>query len=337
MAYKMQALVIFLLSLFTFSSSSPDNSNGGIAVYWGQNNGDGDLITTCDTNKYKIVLLAFLNKFGGGRTPAWNFAGHCDNGAWKKCYELEPEIKHCQAKGIKVLLSIGGAPEFSDYSISSVEDAKIVANYLYTNFLSGQFGPLGSVTLDGIDFDIEVTEDHWDDLARELDTLRRTKGPYFHLSAAPQCPIPVYFLGKAIATGLFDYLLVQFYNNPDCSYTGGSVKPVLDSWDKWVNLVQPNNTLFLGLPAAPSAAWIGYIEPEKLIREVLPHVKLAPNYGGVMLWDRFRDVQNDYSGQILPYVSKLALLSMTSLSNAIYECVSNAFHRLLTLSPYAAN
>nr|KYP37712.1 Acidic endochitinase [Cajanus cajan] len=295
MAYKMQASVIFLLSLFSFSSSSPDNGNGGIAVYWGQNNGDGDLISTCDTNKYKIVLLAFLNKFGGGRTPAWNFAGHCDNGAWKKCYELEPEIKHCQAKGIKVLLSIGGAPDYSDYSISSADDAKIVANYLYENFLSGQFGPLGSVTLDGIDFDIEKTEDHWDDLARELDTLRRTKGRYFYLSAAPQCPIPVYYLGKAIATGLFDYIFVQFYNNPD-------------------------------------AAWIGYIEPQKLITEVLPHVKLAPNYGGVMLWDRYRDVQNNYSGQILPYV-----FTTTSLSDAIYECVSNAFHRLLTLSPYAAN
>ncbi|TKY49707.1 Acidic endochitinase [Spatholobus suberectus] len=325
MASKEQALIIFLLSLFTLSSSRPDN--GGIAVYWGQNNGDGELTDTCDTGKYAIVLLAFLNQFGSGRTPAWNFAGHCDNGAWKKCTELEPEIKHCQDKGIRVILSIGGDPNYSHYSLNSTEDAKIVANYLYTNFLSGQYGPLGSVTLDGIDFDIEVTEDYWDDLAKELDALRQTK--YFYLSAAPQCPIPVYYLGKAIATGLFDYLFVQFYNNPGCSYSNGDTAPLLASWDKWVNLVLSNNSLFVGVPAAPSAAGSGYIPPEVLNNEVLPYVKKTSNYEGVMLWDRYRDVQYNYSGNILPNVLKSALLSVTSVSDAIYECVSAALHRVL--------
>ena len=104
-----------------------------------------------------------------------------------------------QAKGIRVLLSIGGPPESSDYSLTSTEDAKSVANYLYTNFLRGQYGPLGSITLDGIDFDIQTTEHHWEDLATELDTLRRTNHHrYFFLSAAPQCSIPAPFLHKAI-------------------------------------------------------------------------------------------------------------------------------------------
>jgi len=94
MASQRLASIILLLSLFTISSSRPDN--GGIAVYWGQDGREGDLVTACNSGKYKIVLLAFLNKFGAGRTPAWNFAGHCDNGAWKKCTELEPEIKQCQ-------------------------------------------------------------------------------------------------------------------------------------------------------------------------------------------------------------------------------------------------
>nr|KYP32323.1 Acidic endochitinase [Cajanus cajan] len=219
MASKTQALATFMLlsSVLTFSWSRAEGG-GGIAVYWGQDSREGDLSVACDTGKYAIVLLAFLNTFGAGRTPAWNFAGHCDNGALKKCTELESEIKYCQGKGIKVLLSIGGAKDYSNYSLSSAEDAKSVANYLYSNFLSGQWGPLGSVTLDGIDFDIEVTEDHWDDLARELDYFRQTTGTYFYLSAAPQCPIPVYYLGKAIATKLFDYVFVQFYNNPDCAY-----------------------------------------------------------------------------------------------------------------------
>ncbi|RDX99154.1 hypothetical protein CR513_17834, partial [Mucuna pruriens] len=328
MACKRQALIILLLSLFTFSSSHPDN--GGIAVYWGQNNGDLELPATCDTGKYDIVLLAFLNKFGSGREPAWNFAGHCDNGALKKCTELEPEIKYCQSKGIKVLLSIGGAAGYSNYSLNSTDDAKNVANYLYDHFLSGNSGPLGYVELDGIDFDIEVTEDYWEDLARELDTFRLTRGRYFYLSAAPQCPTnPVHNLGKAIETKLFNYLFVQFYNNEECSYTNGNIAPVLASWDKWVNLVPSNNSLFVGVPAGESAAWLGYIPPDVLNSQVLPYVKQTSNYEGVMLWDRYRDVQYNYSGQILPNVLKSPLLSVTSVSDVIYERFSLGLHRVL--------
>jgi len=94
MASQRLASIILLLSLFTLSSSRPDN--GGIAVYWGQDGREGDLVAACNTGNYKILLLAFLNVFGAGRTPAWNFAGHCDNGAWTKCTELESQIKQCQ-------------------------------------------------------------------------------------------------------------------------------------------------------------------------------------------------------------------------------------------------
>ncbi|TKY66396.1 Acidic endochitinase [Spatholobus suberectus] len=316
MASKRQALVIFLLSLFTFSSSHPDN--GGIAVYWGQDNGDGELTTTCDSGKYAIVLLAFLNTFGADRTPTWNFAGHCDNGALKK-----PKASKCFFPSEEPL-AIRPTPS------ALAEDAKDVAGYLYKNFLSGQYGPLGSVELDGIDFDIEVTEDHWDDLARELDFFRHTEGRYFYLSAAPQCPIPIYYLGKAIETKLFDYIFVQFYNNPGCAYSTGNIASLLASWDDWVKLVASNNSLFVGLPAAQSAAGSGYIPPDVLNSEVLAYVKTASNYEGVMLWDRYRDVQYDYSGSILSNVLKSALPSVTLVSGAIYECVSKALHRVLT-------
>ncbi|BAT89464.1 hypothetical protein LR48_Vigan08g025300 [Vigna angularis] len=325
MATQRLALITLLLTLSTLSSSRADN--GGIAVYWGQNLNEGELTTACDTGNYEIVLLAFLTQFGAGRTPAWNFAGHCDNGAWKHCTELESEIKYCQGKGIKVLLSIGG--DSPNYSLSSPEDAKEVANYIYTNFLSGNYGPVGSVTLDGVDFDIERTEDYWDNLARELDYFRQTTGRYFYLSAAPQCPTdPIYYLGKAIATELFDYIFVQFYNNPSCSYASG-IPAILNSWDKWVSLVASNNSLFVGVPAAPSAG-NGYISPEVLNTQVLPHVKQAPNYGGVMLWDRYRDLQSGYSNSILSNVIKSKLqVSVASVSDAIYRCVSKALNRVL--------
>ncbi|WVZ03267.1 hypothetical protein V8G54_024073 [Vigna mungo] len=324
MAPQRLALIILLVSL-TFSSSRSDN--GGIAVYWGQDAREGELITTCNSGKYAIVLLAFLNQFGSGTTPAVNFAGHCGDGSWRSCADLQPQISYCQNKGIKVLLSIGGAT--GGYWLSSAEDAKIVANYLFTNFLSGEYGPLGSVMLDGIDFDIENSENYWDDLARELDFLRQTTGRYFYLSAAPQCPTdPINYLDKAIATKLFDYIFVQFYNNPSCSYTGGA-NALLESWDKWVDLVASNNSLFLGVLAA-STAGDGYIPPEVLIDEVLPHVKEASNYGGVMLWDRYHDVQNGYSDSIQSNVIKSKLqVSVASVSDAIYRSVSKALGRVL--------
>ena len=83
-----------------------------------------------------------------------NLAGHCDpysNG----CTGLSSEIKSCQAKGVKVLLSIGGAA--GSYYLASSEDARQVAVYLWNNFLGGYTSscPLGPAVLDGVDFDIE--------------------------------------------------------------------------------------------------------------------------------------------------------------------------------------
>ncbi|KEH37512.1 putative chitinase [Medicago truncatula] len=322
---KRQALLLLLvLTIFPFTIKA--SSSGGIAIYWGQNLGDGTLTSTCDTGNYEIVLLAFLNVFGGGRVPSWNFAGHC--GDWSPCTKLEPEIKHCQQKGVKVLLSLGGA--IGSYSLSSPEDAKNVADYLNAKFLSGQSGPLGSVTLDGIDFDIEGgTNLYWDDLARELDNLRQ-QNSYFYLSAAPQCPRPDHYLDKAIKTGLFDYVLVQFYNNPSCQYNqaNGDATDLLKSWNDWTSSVLPNNTVFMGLPASPDAAGNGYIPPNDLISKVLPIIKQTSNYGGVMLWDRFHDVGNDYSNQIKKYVKRPVLRFVTKVSEAIVGSISASLNSM---------
>jgi len=75
MGSKMQTLILLLiLTIFSITiKASP--SDGNIAIYWGQNLKDGTLTSTCDTGNFKIVLLAFLNVFGGGRVPSWNFAG----------------------------------------------------------------------------------------------------------------------------------------------------------------------------------------------------------------------------------------------------------------------
>ncbi|WJX28410.1 chitinase [Trifolium repens] len=107
--------------------------------------------------------------------------------------------------------------------------------------------------------------------------------------------MPDLYLDKAIKTGFFDYVLVQFYNNPPCQYNTatGDATLLLKSWDAWTSLVLPNNTVFMGLPAAPSAAPSGgYIPPNDLIFKVLLHINKSSKYGGIVLWDRFHDVRN---------------------------------------------
>lgn len=268
---------------------------GGIAIYWGQNGNEGTLTETCASGNYKFVNLAFLATFGNGQTPMINLAGHCDpysNG----CTNLSSEIKSCQANGIKVILSIGGAA--GSYSITSTADARQVATYLWNNFLGGKSStrPLGDAVLDGIDFDIEGgASPYWADLARFLSGYS-TKGKKVYLTAAPQCPYPDAYVGGALQTGLFDYVWVQFYNNPPCQYSPGSITDLEDAWKQWTSIKA--GKIFLGLPAAPDAAGSGFVPVSDLTSKVLPVIKGSDMYGGVMLWSKYYDDQTGYSSKI---------------------------------------
>lgn len=232
--------------------------------------------------------------------PMLNLAGHCDpysNG----CTGLSSDIKSCQAKGIKVLLSLGGGA--GSYSLSSFEDARQVATYLWNNFLGGHSSsrPLGPAVLDGIDFDIEGgTDQHYDDLARHLSGYSN-KGKKVYLSAAPQCPFPDAWIGNALKTSLFDFVWVQFYNNPPCQYTSGDVANLEDAWNIWVSDI-PATKIFLGLPASPEAAGSGYIPVPDLTSKILPAIKGSAKYGGVMLWSKYYDDQSGYSTSIKSHV-----------------------------------
>ncbi|OIW02015.1 hypothetical protein TanjilG_11608 [Lupinus angustifolius] len=146
--------------------------------------------------------------------------------------------------------------------------------------------PLGNAILNGIDFAIVTgSTQHWDELAKAISGYN-VKGNKIYLSAAPQCPIPDKWLNSAIETGLFDYVWVQFYNNPPCQYNRNA-ENLKSYWKKWI--VSKGGKIFLGLPAAKNASGSGYIPPEVLKAQVLPFIKNYPKYGGVMLWSKFYD------------------------------------------------
>ncbi|CAN1238065.1 Acidic endochitinase [Linum grandiflorum] len=271
MAFRQtMTMVIFLSAILAILAMVSEA--GRISIYWGQNDDkEGTLAETCATRNYHYVNIAFLSAFGNGQKPEINLSGHCDP-TNSGCAGLSSDIKSCQAKGIKVLLSIGGGA--GGYDLASTHDAEQVAGYLWDNFLGGHSStrPLGPAVLDGIDFDIEGGK-------------------------APQCPFPDAWIGSALQTGLFDYVWVQFYNNPPCQYSSGSITNLEDVWKQWTSAI-PAKKIFLGLPAAPDAAGSGFIPASDLKSQILPVIKDSSKYGGVMLWSKFYDDETGYSKSI---------------------------------------
>ncbi|KAA8516119.1 hypothetical protein F0562_019298 [Nyssa sinensis] len=137
-----------------------------------------------------------------------------------------------------------------------------VADYLWNHFLGGhaKFRPLGNAVLDGEDFDIERGERHYAVLARRLSELGNG-GRKVYLTAAPQY---------------------------------GDASNLKSSWEQWTSSI-PARLFFIGPPASKAAAGSGYIPKQVLISQIPPFIKGSQKYGGVMLWDRYNDIQSSYS------------------------------------------
>ncbi|KAL0341005.1 UNVERIFIED_CONTAM: Acidic endochitinase [Sesamum calycinum] len=266
--------ILIAFSCFNFRSSEAC----GLSTYWGQNSSEGSLQELCETGYFKYVNIGFLNQFGCDRTPVLNLDGHCDPSSGA-CTSLSTEILACQSLGIKVQLSLGGP--LGNYSLCSADEALELTSYLLRTYLApDSTGPLGA-PLDGIDLAIENTNSalYWDDLVRDLATIVGFPKKVY-LSAAPSCPYPDPILGKAIDTGHVDNVWVKFYDNPQCDCDAG-ISCVLASWFKWSCSLPQRSQLFFGL--APHS--------QCPLDQILPVIRLSPNYGGIMLSGGI----NDYS------------------------------------------
>lgn len=297
------ATLPFFLLLALSALLPASHGRGDITVYWGQDGGEGTLTDACATGLYSYVMIAFLNVFGAGRTPALNLAGHCTASSPSGCAFIGGHVKNCQSRNVKVFLALGGA--VGSYSLSSSADARGVADYLWNNFLGGSSSsrPFGDAAiLDGIDLAIVTGEsDHYDDLAKHLNRHFSTSTSKYYLSAAPQCPYPDKLLDTALDTGLFQFAWVQFYNNPSCEYSARNAREFKSAWIEWSSS-NHIDAVYLGLPAAPKAANSGYVPPADLVKDVLPIVRRASRYGGIMLWNRYFDLHNNYSSKIHNYI-----------------------------------
>ncbi|KUJ06438.1 putative endochitinase CHI2 [Mollisia scopiformis] len=287
-------------------------ASGQNVVYWGQNGGgiveDNDLSSYCTADSgIDIIVLAFLYSFGNGNNiPSGTIGQSCfisTSGEGQDCDNVASSIAECQAAGIKVILSIGGAS--GSYSLQSASEAETIGQYLWESY--GNSGntavqrPFGASFVNGFDFDIELNDGYSQYYQYMISTLRSNFASdpdnKYYITGAPQCPIPEPNMGTIISNSQFDYLWVQWYNNNNysadpCSLGFNDNAPL--NYNQWVTFLSstPSSAakIFFGVPAAPLAAngapsgETYYISPQDLAT-LVGEYKSSGSFGGVMMWN----------------------------------------------------
>ncbi|KAI8614136.1 glycoside hydrolase superfamily [Chytriomyces sp. MP71] len=268
----------------------------------------GTLRTYCDTGYYETINLAFLNLFGGGQNHfqitfggfnASNYGGvyiykgdvmesNLDNvvAGFKN---MGQHISYCQTmKKVKIVLSLGG-DRVSNYSLSPGDGhryAKLFTEMFMDNGI-GFVRPFGKdVKLDGVELDIEKLDNAslWTSELIQFVTTFRKLNPDALIAAVPQCYLNG-SLNKDINLGdvisaigdQLDYIIVQYYNNPTCSY------PFDFNYNAWKALY--NGPIVVGLAGDWSSAISGgFLEPGPL-QAVYDEIMRDPQFFGFSVYD----------------------------------------------------
>ncbi|OHE96642.1 endochitinase [Colletotrichum orchidophilum] len=309
-------------------SSSQTTTNAspllGLNLYWGQYGQPTDRLSSyCDAPGVTSVSLSFVTyspKNSAGY-PGTNFAGHCGGEVYYKnpktgedtklimnCDYIKKDIQYCQAKGVKILLAIGGyCPTGGpcSYDIDSEQDGHDFGDLLHKTFGpydQGWNGPrpfdiseTEHIAVDGFDFDLEFKYPDQKPWIKMVETLRSCG--IYHISAAPQCPTSdTWFqLKELIYNAKFDSLFIQFYNNPGCEVTD---TPNYDDWETVISQTSKSQDakLYIGVLASADSGWSGYAPPSA-IKELICKYQSKPHFGGVSIWDATRGAINQIDGQ----------------------------------------
>jgi len=297
-------LTLAMALLSCLATTAVGKRTGELSVFWGRNKDEGTLREACDTGLYNTVAISFYSVLGHDRYGV-ELSGH-------KLDDVGADITHCQSKGVLVLLSIGGGGgSGNDESLPSTASASDVADHLWNAHLgggrNGVLRPFGDAVVDGVDFYVDQgAPEYYEELARRLDGYNINAAgnrKRVRLTATPRCMFPDRSLEPALQTGLFERIHVRFYGDDGCSYKNG----VVDRWEKWTARY-PGSQVYLGLAAAESGVPEGARPPVEVYLKylyylLLPKVQKAPNYGGVMVWDRFTDKKTGYSRAVKGWAS----------------------------------
>jgi chitinase len=278
-------------------------SGGQNVVYWGQNGGgtveNNDLSTYCTSaSGIDIIVLAFLYEYGNGNNIASGTIGQScyisPAGVGQQCTALAAAIDTCKSNGVKVILSLGGAS--GAYSLQSQAQAETIGQSLWDAYGNGNAvnssvpRPFGSTYVNGWDFDIESNSgnQYYQYMISKLrSNFASDSANTYYITGAPQCPIPEPNMEEIITNAQFDYLWVQFYNNPGCSVNGAIN---FNAWKTNIaNTPSANAKIFIGVPASPLGATGTqsgaqyYLAPGALA-SLVGQYDSDSAFGGVMMW-----------------------------------------------------
>ena len=349
----------------------PGQNTAKIAVYYGQGDSQPRLSHFCDDADIDIIPIGFVNGFGNGQTFYWstetyspnngwpsaNFGNQCGGGLYVTpdgkqtnmftlCTQLRDDVAYCQAKGKKILLSIGGDNQKSPYQFTSDAEGREFAEQVWGMFgdLQSDWGskprPFGSNSVDGFDLDLEMGGNTgYLAMAQRLRELMGSK----LLTAAPQCNVPDSHLGQAIAAVRFDQIYVQFYNTQECSAKAGvdKIKGVNSgsddiSFKKWADYVRslgqsPTPQIFIGLPGSTAAANNGfYVTPEEA-QSLFNKFYTDSAFGGAMIWEATAaEANSDFTGGIKKaldecYCGPSGCKTTTTAATTVSQSVSTIF------------
>ncbi|KAG0650435.1 Chitinase 2 [Hyphodiscus hymeniophilus] len=290
-------------------SVSSRATRGQNVVYWGQNGGgtveNNDLSAYCTpTSGIDVIVLAFLYEFGNGvNIPSGTIGQSCyisTSGEGQNCDNVASSIATCQAAGVKIILSLGGAS--GAYSLQSASQAAAIGQYVWESYAdSGNTTvqrPFGNNFVNGFDFDIEVNlgNQYYPAMISQIRSNFASDSSHtYYITGAPQCPIPEPNMGEIISAATFDYLFVQFYNNNNYTYpcSLGFDGNAANNYNQWVSFIAGTPSaaakIFFGVPAAPLAAngspsgETYYITPTQLATLVAEY-DTSPAFGGIMMW-----------------------------------------------------
>ncbi|SFD81137.1 Chitinase [Actinopolyspora alba] len=254
-------------------------------------------------DNYDLVALAFAQsdatspgavKFSVDSQLSGALGGYSDA-------QLKADIAEKQSQGTDFVMSIGGAKGSLDLSTEQ----------RVTNFVDSMTTIIENYGLDGLDIDLEHSFDTagMTSAARQL---RNHFGPDFMLTMAPQTlyvqPGGSYMQLIDNLSDIITTVHTQYYNSGSmlgCDqqvYSQGSVDFITAQACILLDKLSADQ-IALGLPAAPSAAGSGYVQPS-VVTDALDCLASTTNCGqfvpgqphpsisGVMTWSINWDVSN---------------------------------------------
>ncbi|KAG6896670.1 hypothetical protein C0992_006804 [Termitomyces sp. T32_za158] len=242
-----------------------------------------DISRSDNDDTIDIFPLAFLNVFfSTGGLPEINLSSTCNSEDFPvfpgtslaNCQFLAADIQTCQAKGKIITLSLGGATGAA--SFTSDAQAQDFADTIWNLFLGGSSSnrPFGAAVLDGIDLDIEGGgTSYYASFVSRIRSHASGASKKYYVTAAPQCVYPDAYLSTVLNSVAFDAVYVQAWD--------------FGAWDDWAKNVAVNKNvkIYIGGPAATTAAGSGYVDAATLGSIAKTTRATYSSFGGIMLWD----------------------------------------------------